>query len=194
MTLLIQCFSLLLAQSSGMHSGRPWQGFSLTSFKPQVLPQDCLHLHPIGARTLRSYNPNRHPSCRLSVRSVPAALIDQLNFARENLKYERKITLPIPVRSSTFGVPLEDLMGFNGEKGGIPRVVKDCIQYIRETGVDLPFYRLYSMSLIGLLQVCQRKVYSGGRLRLRCFERHRTLTIGVSFSVTRAVPCSPRSR
>ncbi|KAH6914089.1 hypothetical protein BKA70DRAFT_1095374 [Coprinopsis sp. MPI-PUGE-AT-0042] len=55
---------------------------------------------------------------------------------QENLKYERKITLPVPVRSSTFGVPLEDLMGFNGEKGGIPRVVKDCIQYIRETGMS----------------------------------------------------------
>lgn len=25
-------------------------------------------------------------------------------------------------------------MGFDGEKGGIPRVVKDCIQYIRESG------------------------------------------------------------
>lgn len=26
-------------------------------------------------------------------------------------------------------------MGYDGEKGGIPRVVKDCIQYLRETGV-----------------------------------------------------------
>jgi Rho GTPase-activating protein 1 len=25
-------------------------------------------------------------------------------------------------------------MGYNGEKGGIPRVVKDCIQYLREIG------------------------------------------------------------
>lgn len=29
-------------------------------------------------------------------------------------------------------------MGYNGEKGGIPRVVKDCIQYLRETGTDAP--------------------------------------------------------
>jgi hypothetical protein len=26
-------------------------------------------------------------------------------------------------------------MGYDGEKGGIPRVVKDCIQYLRETGI-----------------------------------------------------------
>lgn len=31
-------------------------------------------------------------------------------------------------------MPLEELMGYDGEKGGIPRVVKDCIQYLRETG------------------------------------------------------------
>lgn len=53
---------------------------------------------------------------------------------RENLKYEREIILPTPVRSNIFGVPLEDLMGYNGEKGGIPRVVKDAIQFLRDTG------------------------------------------------------------
>ncbi|KJA26142.1 hypothetical protein HYPSUDRAFT_133611 [Hypholoma sublateritium FD-334 SS-4] len=52
---------------------------------------------------------------------------------QENLKYERKISLPMPTRSSLFGVPLVDIMGYNGEKGGIPRVVKDAIQYLRET-------------------------------------------------------------
>jgi Rho GTPase-activating protein 1 len=25
-------------------------------------------------------------------------------------------------------------MGYDGEKGGIPRVVKDCVQYLRQTG------------------------------------------------------------
>lgn len=43
----------------------------------------------------------------------------------------------MPTRSSLFGVPLEDIMGYNGEKGGIPRVVKDAIQYLRETGIQL---------------------------------------------------------
>ncbi|KAF8811575.1 Rho GTPase activation protein [Phlegmacium glaucopus] len=54
---------------------------------------------------------------------------------RENLKHEQTITLPIPMRSSVFGVPLEDLMGYNGEKGGIPRVVKDTIQFLRDSGL-----------------------------------------------------------
>ncbi|KAJ7065154.1 CDC42 rho GTPase-activating protein [Mycena belliarum] len=57
---------------------------------------------------------------------------------QENLKYESKITLPVATRGDThiFGVPLEDLMGFDGEKGGIPRVVRDAIQFIRESGME----------------------------------------------------------
>ncbi|KAF8157898.1 hypothetical protein B0H34DRAFT_789025 [Crassisporium funariophilum] len=54
---------------------------------------------------------------------------------QENLKYERKISLPVPMRSSTFGVPLEDLMGYNGEKGSLPRVVRDSIQFLRDSGL-----------------------------------------------------------
>lgn len=33
-----------------------------------------------------------------------------------------------------FGVPLEELMGWDAEKGGVPRVVKDAVQYMREAG------------------------------------------------------------
>ncbi|XP_006462937.1 hypothetical protein AGABI2DRAFT_186748 [Agaricus bisporus var. bisporus H97] len=55
---------------------------------------------------------------------------------RENAKYEDKITLPIRVRSSIFGVPLEELMGYHGEKGGIPRVVRDSIQFLRDSGLE----------------------------------------------------------
>lgn len=40
----------------------------------------------------------------------------------------------MPQRASLFGVPLEELMGYDGEKGAVPRVVKDCVQYLRETG------------------------------------------------------------
>ncbi|KAG6805071.1 hypothetical protein H0H93_005674, partial [Arthromyces matolae] len=43
--------------------------------------------------------------------------------------------MPIPVRSNIFGVPLEELMGYDGEKGGLPRVVKDSVQYLRENGL-----------------------------------------------------------
>ncbi|VDB87380.1 unnamed protein product [Peniophora sp. CBMAI 1063] len=55
---------------------------------------------------------------------------------QENLKHEREITLPMPTHSSLFGVPLAELMGYDGEKGGIPRVVKDAIQYLRDTGLQ----------------------------------------------------------
>ncbi|PPQ95284.1 hypothetical protein CVT26_014858 [Gymnopilus dilepis] len=55
---------------------------------------------------------------------------------QENLKYEQKIVLPVPTRSNIFGVPLEELMGYDGEKGGIPRVVRDCIQFLRDTGMQ----------------------------------------------------------
>jgi Rho GTPase-activating protein 1 len=63
-----------------------------------------------------------------------------LNYAidpiahRENLKHEKQIMMPAPTHADLFGVPLEELMGFEGEKGGLPRVVRDCIQYLRETG------------------------------------------------------------
>ena len=53
---------------------------------------------------------------------------------RENLKYESSIKMPTPARSNVFGVRLEEVMGYNGEKGGVPRVIKDAAQYLRETG------------------------------------------------------------
>ncbi|KAH7099000.1 Rho GTPase activation protein [Auriculariales sp. MPI-PUGE-AT-0066] len=56
-------------------------------------------------------------------------------YVPENLRYEKQITLPVAHRSNLFGVPLEDLMGTDGEKGDIPRVVKDCAQYLRQTGM-----------------------------------------------------------
>jgi len=55
---------------------------------------------------------------------------------QENMKYEREIKMPVPSRADLFGVPLEDLMGYDGEKGGIPRVVKDSIMFLRETGME----------------------------------------------------------
>ena len=55
----------------------------------------------------------------------------------ENLKHESQITLPMQVHSQMFGVPLEDLMGYDGEKDGLPRIVRDCIAYLRESG-ELP--------------------------------------------------------
>lgn len=56
-------------------------------------------------------------------------------FRRENSKLEKEINLPTPTRANIFAVPLEDLMGYDGEKDGVPRVIKDSIQYLRETGM-----------------------------------------------------------
>lgn len=44
--------------------------------------------------------------------------------------------MPASTSSQMFGLPLEELMGFDGEKGGLPRVLRDCILYLRETGGD----------------------------------------------------------
>lgn len=52
----------------------------------------------------------------------------------ENLKYEQQIRIPVSHRADLFGVPLEEIMGYDGEKGGIPRVVRDAIQFLRDTG------------------------------------------------------------
>jgi Rho GTPase-activating protein 1 len=73
---------------------------------------------------------------------------------RENLKYEQHITLPTPTRSNIFGVPLEELMGYNGEKGGIPRVVKDCIQFLRERGTFLCSFPhiIFFKSFLGMME------------------------------------------
>ena len=61
-------------------------------------------------------------------------IVSCVGLCRENSKLEREIVLPTPTRANIFAVPLEDLMGYDGEKDGIPRVIKDSIQYLRETG------------------------------------------------------------
>lgn len=65
---------------------------------------------------------------------------------------EKEIVLPTPTRANIFAVPLEDLMGYDGEKGGIPRVIKDSIQYLRETGMSSPvFFVLCAVAIDGLV-------------------------------------------
>ncbi|KAI6023782.1 hypothetical protein BKA83DRAFT_10750 [Pisolithus microcarpus] len=86
---------------------------------------------------------------------VPLTQIDiSAAVYKENLKYEKEVTMPIPIRASLFGVPLEELMGYDGEKDGIPRVVRDAIQYIRESGLGEEglFRRSPSSSLLKQVQ------------------------------------------
>ncbi|KIY65642.1 RhoGAP-domain-containing protein [Cylindrobasidium torrendii FP15055 ss-10] len=68
---------------------------------------------------------------------VPITQIDiPAPVYQENTKHERKIILPVAVSSSTFGVPLADLMGSSGENAPLPRPVKDAIQFLRDTGLN----------------------------------------------------------
>jgi len=66
--------------------------------------------------------------------------------------------LPIQTRSNLFGVHLEELMGYDGEKGGVPRVVKDCVQYLRQTGAPVAFTRVLILPYFARLD--RRRVIS----------------------------------
>lgn len=77
--------------------------------------------------------------------------------------------LPTPTHADLFGVPLEELMGYDGEKGGVPRVVKDCIQYLRETGKNsLSDAATICLCSCAAYQVSRTKVSSEDRQALRC--------------------------
>jgi Rho GTPase-activating protein 1 len=77
------------------------------------------------------------PTLSALAQHVPIAQIDIAPAVyQENLKYESQITVPPAQQSSVFGVSLDQLMGGYGESSGIPRVVKDCVEYIREKGME----------------------------------------------------------
>ncbi|RIA87896.1 Rho GTPase activation protein [Glomus cerebriforme] len=73
---------------------------------------------------------------------VPLTQIDIPPAVYEyNLRYEDKITLPSSInydenKHLMFGVPLEVLMGAEGENG-LPRVVRDCVTYLRAEGMQV---------------------------------------------------------
>lgn len=81
---------------------------------------------------------------------------------KENLKQEQHIVLPTPIRSSVFGVPLEELMGHDGEKGSIPRVLKDSIQDILSSGLSEEGIFRRSPSSVLLKQV--QEAYDRGQV------------------------------
>lgn len=81
---------------------------------------------------------------------------------KENLKQERHIVLPTPTRSNVFGVPLEELMGYNGEKGSIPRVLKDSIQDLLNSGLNEEGIFRRSPSSVLLKQV--QEAYDRGQV------------------------------
>lgn len=103
-------------------------------FKPEILSQDHVYRYFDGAGLPSAINANRRPTGRISVSRYPYSRLLVGDQRRENSKHEQRITLPVQTRSNLFGVHLEELMGYAGEKGGVPRVVKDCAQYLRQTG------------------------------------------------------------
>ncbi|CAG8437320.1 3438_t:CDS:2 [Ambispora gerdemannii] len=79
-----------------------------------------------------------------------------------NLKFEEKITLqPTTYENGSlmFGVPIEVLMGSEGEKG-LPRVIKDCVNYLRAEGLETDGIFRRSPSSILLRQA--REAYDRG--------------------------------
>lgn len=81
---------------------------------------------------------------------------------KENLKQEQHIVLPTPIRSNVFGVPLEELMGHDGEKGSIPRVLKDSIQDLLSSGLNEEGIFRRSPSSVLLKQV--QEAYDRGQV------------------------------
>ncbi|ELU42303.1 CDC42 rho GTPase-activating protein [Rhizoctonia solani AG-1 IA] len=84
----------------------------------------------------------------------------------ENLKHEHNISLPSSIPPSlTFGVPLERLMGPDGESSPVPRVIRDCVEYLRSEGplgLNLEVEGLFRRSPnVGLLRSV-REAYDRG--------------------------------
>jgi hypothetical protein len=133
----IKCSFLLLVLSSGMYLACNAMWWASISFQSEILPQDYVYRYFERAGLPSAINPNRHPTCSISVSCRAGFRSFAKDQCRENSKHEQRITLPIQTRSNLFGVHLEELMGYDGEKGGAPRVVKDCVQYLRQTGTSV---------------------------------------------------------
>lgn len=88
------------------------------------------------------------PSLSALALHVPLTQIDvPVEVLQVNSKVEKKVTLPTEGKKGkdpnslelssnqgeVFGLPLEELMGERGEKGGIPRVVRDCVELLKST-------------------------------------------------------------
>jgi hypothetical protein len=104
-------------------------------------------------RSLRSIYPRLSTSKKRPSRVSGGVnlIVSYIGFCRENSKLEREIVLPTPTRANIFAVPLEDLMGYDGEKDGIPRVIKDSIQYLRETGMCFPSFLSLCLVILNAL-------------------------------------------
>ena len=73
-------------------------------------------------------------------------------------------------------------MGYSGEKGGIPRVVKDAAHYLRDTGNHLPALMSENKNCLRFFNSKGWKmwVFSGVRLHQSCCVRLRRPTTGAT--------------
>ncbi|KDQ15148.1 hypothetical protein BOTBODRAFT_131760 [Botryobasidium botryosum FD-172 SS1] len=77
---------------------------------------------------------------------------------KENVKHEKQIVLPTPEKSQMFGVPIEQLMT---DASKIPRVVRDCVEYLYSSGLDVE--GLFRRSPNSLLTKQVRQGYDRGQ-------------------------------
>ncbi|PVU99092.1 hypothetical protein BB560_005558 [Smittium megazygosporum] len=103
-----------------------WVRILFTAFGPILSPKFNKKLHWV--KTLSGL-----------AKEVP---LDQINVPDQvyeyNLRYELEITYPNSIKEKRFfGVPLEILMGENGERG-VPPVVLDAVDYLFSFGLHVP--------------------------------------------------------
>lgn len=91
-----------------------------------------------------------------------------------NMQYEKQVVLPQSVHQShgdgqgasaaskVFGVPLKTLMGERGEKGGIPRVVRDCVEELQR-GSNLESEGIFRKSPSSALLRAAQEAYDRGQ-------------------------------
>ncbi|KIY50664.1 Rho GTPase activation protein [Fistulina hepatica ATCC 64428] len=129
-----------------------------------LFPTTCPSLSPKFFRKIEYIETLSELACY-----VPLTQIDVPRAVYvENFKHESKVALPAPTRSNVFGVPLEELMGVNGENDSIPRVVRDCIAYIRETALQEPgLFRRSPQSV--MLRAAQDAYDRGNAISLESF-------------------------
>ncbi|PWN18747.1 RhoGAP-domain-containing protein, partial [Microstroma glucosiphilum] len=107
-----------------------------------------------------------------------------------NMHYEKEVKIPatlieektgfldatgelVSTSSKLFGVPLDALMGEKGEKGGIPRVVKDCVEELQPSP---PISNLDTEGLFrksgstALLQAAQQAYDRGSPVSLKQYD------------------------
>ncbi|KAF0447231.1 Rho GTPase activation protein [Gigaspora margarita] len=128
-------------------------------------------------------------------RYVPLTQIDIPPAVYEyNLKFEDRIKLPNSRNYDEdghlmFGVPIEQLMGTEGENG-LPRVVKDCVTFIRSEGLETEGVFRRSPSSV-LLRQAKEAYDRGNPVNLKDYGVHVAAVLLKMFFNALPVPVFP---